>query len=175
MVVIGSSHRRRAKSPLGTVLIINLLGKGLTPRACMGDGGSIWWAPDIKSVDGFVFFRLGYFDYSNLQFFAIFIFTVDFSETYLMSAENSISEYFLGEDTPRPPSCFRHCDAPPWAKNLATALKICLSSLSLSTPYRCLYLLCYLLLMFWADILILHLVWWQLLPGAHSHCLNFVG
>ena len=37
-----------AKSPLGTVLIINLLGKGLTPRACMGDGGSIWWAPDIK-------------------------------------------------------------------------------------------------------------------------------
>ena len=45
VVVIGSSHRRRAKSPLGTVLIINLLGKGLTSRACMGDGGSIWWAP----------------------------------------------------------------------------------------------------------------------------------
>ena len=41
VVVIGSSHRRRGKSPLGTVLIINLLGKGLTPRACMGDGGSI--------------------------------------------------------------------------------------------------------------------------------------
>ena len=41
VVVIGSYHRRRAKSPLGTVLIINLLGKGLTPRACMGDGGSI--------------------------------------------------------------------------------------------------------------------------------------
>ena len=36
--MIGSSHRRRAKSPLGTVLIINLLGKELTPRACMGDG-----------------------------------------------------------------------------------------------------------------------------------------
>ena len=53
-----------------------------------------------------------------------------------MSAENRISEYFLGEDTPRPPSCFRHCDAPPWAKNLATALEICLSSLSLSTPYH---------------------------------------
>ena len=32
VVVIGSSHCRRAKSPLGTVLIINLLGKGLTPR-----------------------------------------------------------------------------------------------------------------------------------------------
>ena len=38
---IGSSHCRRAKSPLENVLIINLLGKGLTPRACMGDGGSI--------------------------------------------------------------------------------------------------------------------------------------
>ena len=45
VVVIGASHRRRAKSPLGTVLIINLLGKGLTPRACMGDGGSILWVP----------------------------------------------------------------------------------------------------------------------------------
>ena len=31
--MIGAAHRRRAKSPLGTVLIINLLGKGLTPRA----------------------------------------------------------------------------------------------------------------------------------------------
>ena len=41
VLVIGSSHRRRAKSSLGTVLIINLLGKGLTPRACMGDGGYI--------------------------------------------------------------------------------------------------------------------------------------
>ena len=41
VVVIGSSHRPRAESPLGTVLIINLLGKGLTPKACMGDGGSI--------------------------------------------------------------------------------------------------------------------------------------
>ena len=41
VVVIGPSHRQRAKSPLGTVLIINLLGKGFTPRACMGDGGSI--------------------------------------------------------------------------------------------------------------------------------------
>ena len=39
--MIGSSHRRRAKSPLGTVLIINLLGKELAPRACMGDEGSI--------------------------------------------------------------------------------------------------------------------------------------
>ena len=43
--MIGSSHRRRAKSPLGPVLIRNLLGKGLTPRSCIGDGGSIWWAP----------------------------------------------------------------------------------------------------------------------------------
>ena len=44
-------------------------------------------------MNGFVFFRLSYFDYSDLQLFAIFIFEVDFSETYLMtSAENSISE-----------------------------------------------------------------------------------
>ena len=48
MCIRDSSHRRRAKSPLGTVLIINLLGKGLAPRACMGDGGSIWWAPVTK-------------------------------------------------------------------------------------------------------------------------------
>ena len=60
-------------------------------------------------MDGFVFFRLSYFDYSDLQMFAIFIFEVYFSETYLMtSAENSISEpanlkIFQGEDTPRPP------------------------------------------------------------------------
>ena len=45
--MIGSSHRRFAKSPLGIVLIINLLGKELTLRASMGDGGSIWWAPGI--------------------------------------------------------------------------------------------------------------------------------
>ena len=44
-VFIGSSLYQRAKPPQGTVLFINLLGKGLTPRACMGDGGSIWWAP----------------------------------------------------------------------------------------------------------------------------------
>ena len=50
VVVIGSSYRRRAKSPLGTVLIMNLLGKGLTPRACMGDGGSIRWAPGRHPV-----------------------------------------------------------------------------------------------------------------------------
>ena len=41
VVVIGSSHRQHVKSHLGTVLIINLLGKGLTPRVCIGDGGSI--------------------------------------------------------------------------------------------------------------------------------------
>ena len=38
--MIGSSHRRRGKSPMGTVRIINLLGKGLSSRACMGDRGS---------------------------------------------------------------------------------------------------------------------------------------
>ena len=42
-----------------------------------------WWAEggggvgQIKSVDGFVFFRL-YFGYSDLQLFAIFIFEVVF-------------------------------------------------------------------------------------------------
>ena len=41
VVVIGSSHWQHTKSPLVTILIINLLGKGLTSRACMGDGGSI--------------------------------------------------------------------------------------------------------------------------------------
>ena len=50
-----------------------------------------YWARQIKSVDGFVFFRLSYFDYGDLQLFAIFILKVDFSETYLMtSAENSV-------------------------------------------------------------------------------------
>ena len=45
----------------------------------------------MKSVDGFVFFKLGYFGYSDLQLLAIFIFDVDFSETYLMaSAENNV-------------------------------------------------------------------------------------
>jgi len=24
---------------------INVLGKGLTPTACLGDRGSVWWAP----------------------------------------------------------------------------------------------------------------------------------
>ena len=43
-------------------------------------------------MDGVVFYRLSlYFDYSDLQLFAIFIFEVDFSVTYLMSAENSVS------------------------------------------------------------------------------------
>ena len=61
-------------------------------------------------MDAVFFFRLSYFDYSDLQFFAIFIFEVDFSETYLMtSAKNSISEppnlkIFWGRiRTPRPP------------------------------------------------------------------------
>ena len=36
---------QRVKPPQGIVLFINLLGKGLTPRACMGDAGSILWVP----------------------------------------------------------------------------------------------------------------------------------
>ena len=64
-----------------------------------GGGGQLppppWtcWARHIKSVDGLVFFRLSYSDYSDLQLFAIFIFEVDFSETYfLTSAKKSVSE-----------------------------------------------------------------------------------
>ena len=65
---------------------------------------------DIKSVDGFVFFRLSYFDYSDLQLFTIFIFEIDFSETYLMtSAENNVSEPpNLKILTPLQSSCHRH-------------------------------------------------------------------
>ena len=44
-ILIGSFLYQRAKLPQRTVLFINLLGKGLTLRACMGDRGSIWWAP----------------------------------------------------------------------------------------------------------------------------------
>ena len=44
-IFIGSSLYQRAKPPQGIVLFINLLGKGLTPRACMGDAGSISWVP----------------------------------------------------------------------------------------------------------------------------------
>ena len=64
--------------------------------------------------------------------FAIFIFEVYFSETYLTtSAENSISEpavlkILQGEDTPRPPYKARafgsRDNAPRYKKNLATAL-----------------------------------------------------
>ena len=78
----------------------------------VGQGGQLlprtYWARHIKSLDGFVFFRLSYFDYSDLQLFAIFIFEVDFSETYLMtSAENSVSEppnltVFWGRYPPTP-------------------------------------------------------------------------
>ena len=45
-IFIGSFLYQRAKPPQGIVIFINLLGKALTPRACMGDAGSIWWAPD---------------------------------------------------------------------------------------------------------------------------------
>ena len=77
-------------------------------------------------MDGFVFFRLSYFDYSDLQLFAIFIFEVDFSETYLMtSAENCISEppnlkFFLDPPTRLVPSAL--AIMPLVTKNLATAL-----------------------------------------------------
>ena len=71
---------------------------------CVGGGG------------GDVFFSLGYFDFSDLQLFAIFIFKVDFSETHLMtSAENRVSDppnlkLFWGRipQTPLKGSCLRH-------------------------------------------------------------------
>ena len=43
-----SSLSARKKPPQGTVLFINLLGKGLTPRTSMGDGGSIWQTPGSR-------------------------------------------------------------------------------------------------------------------------------
>ena len=45
-IFICSFLYQRAKPPQGIVLFINLLEKGLTPGACMGDAGSIWWLPD---------------------------------------------------------------------------------------------------------------------------------
>ena len=38
---LSESANFNGKPPQGTVLFINLLGKGLTPMACMGDGRSI--------------------------------------------------------------------------------------------------------------------------------------
>ena len=40
---------------------------------------------DKSGVDGFAFFRLGYFGYSDLQSSATFIFKVGFLEPYLMT------------------------------------------------------------------------------------------
>ena len=40
-IFIGSFLYQRVKPPQGTVLFINLLGEGLTPRVCVGDRGSI--------------------------------------------------------------------------------------------------------------------------------------
>ena len=63
-------------------------GSDLTRRM---DSLTAW---QIKSLDGFVFFRLGFFDCCAWQqLFAIFIFEVDFLETYRMTrADNSVSE-----------------------------------------------------------------------------------
>ena len=76
---------------------------------CVGGGGG-------GGGRGNVFFSLGYFDFSDLQLFAIFIFKADFSETYLMtSAENRVSDppnlkLFWGRipQTPLQGSCLRH-------------------------------------------------------------------
>ena len=83
-------------------------------------------------MDGVVFFRLCYFDYSDLQLFAIFRFEVDFSETYLMtSAKNSVSEppnlKIFWRRTPRDPPTVRRVPSAletmrPVTKNLVSAL-----------------------------------------------------
>ena len=59
-------------------------------------------------MDGVVFFRLSYFDYSDLQLFAIFGFEVDFSETYQMTSakiafRNLQTWNFSGEGHPETP------------------------------------------------------------------------
>ena len=62
-IFIGSFLYQRTKPPQGTVLFINLLGKGLTPRACTGDGGSIWWVPDFVCSETIFLRRLAYAHY----------------------------------------------------------------------------------------------------------------
>jgi len=47
---------QRAKPPKWTVLSTNPLGKGLTPRACMGDEDSIWCAPGLTCETGCLYF-----------------------------------------------------------------------------------------------------------------------
>ena len=90
---------------------------------------SLWM--DLFSLDSVIF----YFDYSDLQLFAIFIFEVDFSETYLMtSAENSVLEppnlKILGGGYPQTPpkrllpSALAIMPPPPVTKNLTTDLPI---------------------------------------------------
>ena len=49
-IFIGSFLFQRAQPPQGTVIFINVLGKELTPRVCMGDGGSIWWVPAMAHL-----------------------------------------------------------------------------------------------------------------------------
>ena len=94
-------------------------------------------------MGGFVFFRLCYFYYSDLQLFAIFIIEVDLSETCLMtSAEKSVLEplnltIFRGRIPPEPPYKARtfgtrdNAPTPPVTKNLATALVFSLADCTL--------------------------------------------
>ena len=86
-----SALTRRGQSPLFLSMVFRLVVLFIINNS----QSRSWtcWARHIKSVNGFVFFRLSYLDYSDLQLFAIFIFEVDFSVTYFMtSAENSVSE-----------------------------------------------------------------------------------
>ena len=61
-------------------------GAAVSPGPVEPETSSLWM--DLFSLDSVISI-----DYSDLQLFAIFIFEVDFSETYFMtSAENSVQE-----------------------------------------------------------------------------------
>ena len=57
VVVTGSSHCLRGKSPLGTVLIINLLGKGLTPPGGGGTLGISGWGCAAGTLEPLTYTR----------------------------------------------------------------------------------------------------------------------
>ena len=94
-----------------------------------GKGGSyppwICWTRKIKPVDGLVFFRISYFDYSDLQLFAVFIIRGRlFGDISHYKCWNSVSEppnlkIFRGRTPPGPltrhvPSAFLVMPRPDW-------------------------------------------------------------
>ena len=73
--MIGSSHCRRAKSPLGIVLIINLLGKGLTGR---------WRLHLIGSCRRWYQFLFLYFFIFVLLLLLLFCLIINFDKNYFI-------------------------------------------------------------------------------------------